>query len=105
MKYRSEQLADQIVHLANTTLKTRVEIPPDLLITVVGCTFSQDRREAILSVSVLPDEKRGTGLRLVRAITGVLRTSLGKLFAMKRTPMITVRLAEVDWYEKHYERE
>lgn len=104
MKYRNEQLAEQIVQIANTMLKTRVEIPPGVLVSVVACTFSNDRREAALIVSVLPEERRGTGLGCVRSIVGALRMSVGKLYALKYTPTISVCLADADWYKEQYEQ-
>jgi len=94
MKYRIEQLGGQIVRLANSALRTRVEIPDDMLVTVIACVFSKDRSEAILTVSVFPDTKRGTGLALARSIVGFVRTSLGALYSLKRIPSISVRLAD-----------
>lgn len=91
MRYRVEQLSEEIVRLANETL-VRSELPGGMLLTVVGCELSGDTREAVLVVSVLPEQFQGTGLRVMRTLLPSIRKRVASLLSLKHIPLFSVKL-------------
>lgn len=71
-----------------------IELPLDVLVTVLSVDSSRDLQHAVVYVSVLPDGKRASTLELLRKRTGLVQHLLGDRLRFKFTPKISFRLDE-----------
>ena len=88
MSQRTEQVASLLVTEVSTILSRDLEAPRDSLITIMRATVSPDLKNATLFVSVLPENKRGTTLTILKHKTSELQRILQKRMSMKFVPRL-----------------
>jgi ribosome-binding factor A len=84
---RPERLAEQIKEEVSLIIAGEVEDPRVGFVTVTEARVTPDLKHAKIYVSVLGDEKEvKESLAALKHAAGFIRTSLGAVLRMKRTP-------------------
>jgi ribosome-binding factor A len=84
---RPERLAEQIKEEVSLIIAGEVEDPRVGFVTVTEARVTPDLKHAKIYVSVLGDEKEvKESLAALKHASGFIRTSLGAVLRMKRTP-------------------
>lgn len=88
MSQRTEQVASVLVHAISEIITRELE-PRDFLITVMRADVTPDLKHATIYVSVLPDNRTGSALELLKRETREIQYKLNEVMTMKFTPRIT----------------
>jgi ribosome-binding factor A len=99
-----DQVNELIHHKVSEFLARELETPADVFITLSRVETSPDLRHSRVFVSVIPDNKRGTGLRLLRASRGRLQKYLGKSIHMKYVPKVNFMIDSQAVYGNEIDR-
>lgn len=83
---RLEKLNDLLRVHVNDFITREIELPLEFFITLSQVEISPDMRHAHISIIVIPDNMRGTALRILRNHTGRLHNYLGKKMRTKLIP-------------------
>lgn len=93
MNRRAEQLASEVQRAVQEVLARGLNDPRvGGLITVTGVKVDDDRSVAIVSVSVLPEEKEELTLHGLKAAAAYVRRQVGELVRTRSLPPIEFRL-------------
>ncbi|MDP2812343.1 MAG: ribosome-binding factor A [bacterium] len=96
MSKRTEQVAALLCTAINEIIIKDFEAPKGTLISVSMVTISADLKNATAYVSVIPQDKLGTGLEAIRKFSGHVQKGIGKYLTMHTTPKINWELDERD---------
>ena len=96
MSKRTEQVAALLCSAMNEIIIKDFEAPKGTLISVSMVTISADLKNATAYVSVIPQDKLGTGLEAIRRFSGHVQKELGKYLTIRTTPKIIWKLDERD---------
>ena len=83
---RMLKVNELLFHKISEYTAKEVETPSDVFITLSRVETSPDLRHARVFISVIPDNKRGTALRIMKKHQGRLKKYLGQYLKMKFTP-------------------
>ena len=100
MSRRTDQVAELIRQEINNILIRDFEPPRGSLISVAEVTVSPDLKNATAYLSVLPENKTGTALEVVRKFTEHIQRKINTKLKMKIIPRIHW---EVDERAKKYQ--
>jgi ribosome-binding factor A len=90
---RSEQLASTIRRGVQEILTRGLQDPRvSGLITVTGVRLDEDLEEAVVSVSILPEEREELVMHGLRSAQAHVRHALSEMVDLRRMPRITFRL-------------
>jgi ribosome-binding factor A len=93
MSRRNEQLTSSIHRGVQSILDRGLQDPRVRgLITVTEVRLSQDMSEAVVVVSVLPEDKQDLTMHGLRAAASHVRHELSDLLELRRTPRLTFKL-------------
>lgn len=76
MSKRCEQVASELQHQLSEIINRELETPLDCLITILKVIVSPDLKIAKIYISVLPENKRGTGLDYLNKTNNFIRNKL-----------------------------
>lgn len=93
---RVEQVAELLRAEINNIIIRDFEPPMGTLISVTTVTVSPDLKNATAYLSIIPDNKLGTGLEAIKKFGRHIQKQIGKHISMKMTPKITWELDERD---------
>ena len=96
MSKRSSQVADLIRSELNKIIIKDFEPPMGTLISISEVTISNDLKNATAYVSIIPQNKVGSGLSAIKKFSGHAQKKLGKQLAIHTTPRIKWLLDERD---------
>jgi ribosome-binding factor A len=96
MSKRSAQVADLIRTELNKVIIKDFEAPMGTLISVSEVTISDDLKNATAYVSIIPQNKLGSGLESIKRFSGHAQKKLAKSLAIHNTPRINFKLDERD---------
>ena len=96
MSKRSSQVADLIRSELNKIIIKDFEPPMGTLISISEVTISNDLKNATAYVSIIPQNKLGSGLSAIKKFSGHAQKKLGKHLAIHTTPRIKWLLDERD---------
>lgn len=95
MSRRTEQLASSIHRGVQSILDRGLQDPRVRgLITVTEVRVTDDLSEAIVTVSVLPEERQELTMHGLRAASNHVRHELSDLLELRRTPRVTFKLSK-----------
>lgn len=80
---------NELLHREIAEAIRREVVAPDVLITVIGVQCAPDLSSARVRLSVLPDNRAGSTLELVRKHGGIIHTHLKKKTNLRRIPVLT----------------
>jgi len=90
---RNEQLASTIHRGVQEVLARGLQDPRiSGLITVTGVRLTEDLSEAVVSVSILPEDRQELVMHGLRAAESHVRHALSDLVGLRRTPHVTFKL-------------
>lgn len=93
MSRRNEQIASTIQRGVQEILSRGLQDPRvSGLITVTGVRVTEDGSEAVVSVSILPEDRQELVMHGLRAAAPHVRHALSDLIDLRRTPHITFKL-------------
>lgn len=102
MSRRADQLSSVLHRAIQSVLVEGLSDPRlDALVTVTGVKVTGDLQEAVVSVSVMPEDKAELALHGLRAASGFIRRQAGERVAVHRPPRITFKLDKA--YRKQQE--
>ena len=96
MSKRSSQVADLIRTELNKIIVKDFEPPMGTLISISEVTISDDLKNATAYISIIPQNKIGSGLEAIKRFSGHAQRELGKNLAIRTTPKIKWELDERD---------
>ncbi|MDD5340980.1 MAG: 30S ribosome-binding factor RbfA [Patescibacteria group bacterium] len=103
MANRTEKLNEAIKHALGSLIAKEVEFPENLLVTVTKVDVSPDGKYAKAYVTVLPDNMRGTALKIMNSSAGMFRSGLAKNLKTKFTPKLSFLIDEQEIYANKIE--
>lgn len=83
---RMLKVNELIYHKISEYIAKEVEMPENVFITLSRVEVTPDLRHAKVFISVIPDNKRGTALRLMKKHQSKIKKSLAKYLKMKFIP-------------------
>lgn len=89
MSQRTEQVASLLQHHISEILVREVEPPEGCLITVMRAEVTPDLKNAKIFISILPDNKTGSALKILERNTRDIQKLLNARLTMKFSPRIT----------------
>ena len=89
--HRLDQLNDLLLTIINDYITREIEII-DFFITLTKIDISKDLRYAKIFISVIPDEKRGSALRLLRKHKHTMQKYIGSRTKIKFTPNLSFEI-------------
>lgn len=92
MSQRTEQVGSLLVHEISSIIARELEPPRDCLITVMRAEVTPDLKHAKIFVSILPDNRTGTALEILKKNTGMVQKLLNQRLQMKFSPRISWEL-------------
>jgi ribosome-binding factor A len=93
---RSQQVAELLRSEINKIIIRDFEPPIGMLISVSEVTISDDLKNATAYVSIIPQNKIGSGLEAIKKFSGHTQKILAKHLSMHATPRISWQLDERD---------
>lgn len=93
---RSQQVAELLRTEINKIIIKDFEPPLGMLISVSEVTISDDLKNATAYVSIIPQNKIGSGLEAIKKFSGHTQKILAKHLSMHATPRISWQLDERD---------
>ena len=97
MSKRIKQVNELIRSSLGRIILEEIEMPNNILVTVVKVETSPDLKHARIFISVVPDNKSLSTIKLLRSKKGKIQHELGKNIVMKFTPKISFT---VDYTER-----
>lgn len=88
MSQRTEQVATLLQKEISTIIARDIEPPRDCLITVMRAEVTPDLKHAKIFVSILPDSKTGSAMKLLERKKGEVQHFLNQKLTMKFSPRI-----------------
>lgn len=102
MSRRADQVSSVLRRAIQSVLVEGLSDPRlDAMITITGVRVSGDLQEAVVSVSVAPEEKAELALHGLRAASGFIRRQAGERVAIHRPPRLVFKLDKA--YRKQQE--
>lgn len=102
--HRMEQVNELLrVHIS-TFFARDIEFPQDVFITLSRVETTRDLKHAKVLVSVIPDNKRGTGLRVLKKYRSRLQKYVSSKVKMKFTPAIHFGIDSQEVYGNEVDR-
>lgn len=96
MNKRSTQVAELLRSEINKIIIRDFEPPMGTLISISEVTISDDLKNATAYISIIPQNKLGSGLSAIKRFSGHIQKELGKHLALHSTPKINWELDERD---------
>lgn len=88
---------NELVHTELSKLVAReVEFPLGTIVTITRVATDPEVKKSIISVSVLPEEVRNKGFKILRKSAGHLQYLLNRTLAMQHIPRIYFKMAGPD---------
>lgn len=95
-KQRLEQIASVLRQEINHVLSREFEAPQGSLISVTHVTVAPDLKNAVVYLSIIPDNKIGTALELVRQRGHYIQKLVHENIRMKFVPKLSWELDDTD---------
>jgi len=105
MSQRSEQLGAVILQNLNDFLIKDAELPRDCLVTVIDVRVDDDLETADVLLSVLPVDRTGEIVRLMRRLPGRIGRFLADRVKVRRIPRISFTIDDAALKYRSVERE
>jgi ribosome-binding factor A len=96
MSRRTEQIAELLRSEINNIMIKDFEPPQGCLISVTEVTVAPDLKNATAYLSIIPDNKLGTGLNIMRKFGGHIQRMLNQKLVIRTVPKINWALDERD---------
>jgi len=96
MSKRSEQVAGLLRSEINNIIIRDFEPPIGILISISYVTISDDLKNATAYISIIPQNKIGSGLEAIKKFSSHVQREVGKNLSMRNTPKIKWELDERD---------
>lgn len=102
---RIAQLNELIKHELGILLVREIEFPRDMFTTITRVEVSVDLRYAAVYIGVIPEQKRGTALEIMRKARHHIQHLLNKRLSMRSIPQLRYKIdtgaeEEIDDVEK-----
>lgn len=95
MRYRQEQLGEEIAHELSDVIRSRMQDPRIGFASVTGVQLSADLRHAKVFISVLGSEEEQTAtMRALQHGNGFMRHELAQRLNIRYTPELSFKLDE-----------
>lgn len=104
MTKRTEQVNSLLQELIGQYLTEHVEMPEGTLVTVTKVETPPDLNNANVYVSVLPDNRKGTVLEILRKLSGRIDKNVFHKVAMKKVPRLHFRIDEQELYAQEIDK-
>lgn len=105
MSHRSEQIASGIQRAVQTVIGRGLHDPRVRgLVSVTRVSIDDDLSHATVFVSVLPEEHGELTMHGLRAAAVMIRSEVGKVIKVRRTPRLTFRLDDTIKRQAELER-
>lgn len=96
MSKRTEQIAELLRTEINNIIIHDFEPPIGMLISVSQVSVADDLKNASAYVSVIPQNKSGSGLEAIRRFAGHIQKEIGHKISIRVTPKIQFNLDDRD---------
>lgn len=96
MNKRSYQVAELLRSEINKIIIKDFEAPLGTLISVSKVTISDDLKNATAYISIIPQNKLGSGLEAIKKFSPHIQKEIGRHLTMRNTPKIQWQLDETD---------
>jgi len=96
MSRRSQQVAELLRSEINKIIIKDFEPPRGTLISISEVTIADDLKNATAYISIIPQNKLGTGLEAIKRFSSHVQKQIGKHMPMHSTPRIKWELDERD---------
>jgi ribosome-binding factor A len=98
MSQRTDQFGAQVHQALTTIMSHTIELPESVLVTVTHVDVSPDLKNADVFLTVIPDNKRGTALEIIRKQAGELRTELSHALYARVVPRLHFKIDDDEVY-------
>ncbi len=88
MSQRTEQVNSLLIREISQILARDMEPPIDCMITIMRAEVTPDLKHAKIFVSILPDNKTGSGMEALRRMKKEVQHMLNKKLTLKFSPQI-----------------
>jgi len=93
---RSQQVAELLRTEINKIIIKDFEPPMGTLVSISEVTISDDLKNATAYISIIPQNKIGSGLEAIKKFSGHVQKIIGKYLSLHTTPKIKWQLDERD---------
>lgn len=104
MSKRTDQINALLQEKIGEYFAEHVEFEPGTLVTVTRVDTPPDLNNATVYVSVLPDNRKGSALEVLRKITGRVDKAMFGKMSMKKVPKLHFRIDEQELYANEIDR-
>lgn len=98
MSRRTEQVNSLLKELIGEYLAEHIELPEGTLVTVTKVDTPPDLNNANVYISVLPDNRKGSVLEILRKLEGRIDKNMFRKMSMKKVPRLHFRIDEQELY-------
>lgn len=95
------QVNEQVHHSVAEILSRDVELPTDVFVTITQVNTSRDLKHADVFITVLPDNKRVSTIKVLERDHAHIQRELGKRLTMKFTPHLHFKFDEGEIKAQH----
>ncbi len=96
MSHRIAQLNAALQTEISQIIHRMIDIEPGTLITIDHVTLTSDLQRATVFIRVLPTQKQGTALALLRRARAEITEELGDRVPMRKLPRLVFTIAQDD---------
>jgi len=104
MSNRITKVNENIRKYVDEFIVKHVEVPPDLFITISRVETSRDLKHAKIFLTIIPDNKRGTGLSILKKHKNQITKFLNKSLYQKNIPSVEFLIDEKEAYGQEIDR-
>jgi ribosome-binding factor A len=102
---RVEKLNKLLAHEVGDIFLTELDLPPDVIVTIMGVDTSPDLHYADILISIIPANRSGSVLSLLRKKIYKIQKTLDRRLAMRPVPKLrfSIPVSENDRLDKLFE--
>lgn len=104
MSYRPQQISELIRAELSPIILKEVEFPESVFVTITRVDVTPDLKHANIYVTILPDNRRGSAMELLKKSASHLRHSLDQTIQTRVSPMLSFKLDEKEIYQQEIDR-
>lgn len=91
---RMRKVNELIHHAVSEIILRDIELPLDVFVTITSIQTTRDLRHATVYITVLPDQKRVSSIKILQKRQPFIQKQLGKKIKIKFTPQLHFQFDE-----------
>ena len=98
MSDRMDKVNSEVGHKVDEYILREMDMPRDIFVSITKVKTSRDLRYAAIYITVIPDNRRGTALKVLRKENSRIHSYLKKNLHMKYVPKVNFQIDDQEVY-------